>query len=83
MTTNGGVTIPKWAIAIVPLLCTVIGGGISYGVLKEKVQRNSDAIQEMAPYVRSIDNRLARIEGALNIKTSQFQPTPRLGIGVK
>lgn len=63
------------------MLSMAIGFGISYGLLQGHVSRNTEQLNGLAPYVRSIDSRLSRIEGALNIKLNQ-QPAqlPRLGI---
>ncbi len=76
--------IPNWLKALLvlgPLVGTLLGVGISYGILRGQVDRNSEDIAGISPYVRSIDSRLSRIEGALNIPiNSNSIQKPRLGV---
>lgn len=66
---------------MIPVMAMAIGFAMSYGLLSGDVTRNTEQLKDMAPYVRSIDSRLSRIEGALDIRLNpgkiQF---PRLGV---
>ena len=64
---------------VLPLASMLLGAGVTYGIVSERVAHLSQDAITTAAYVRQIDQRLSRIEGALNIKVSSFN-APKLGI---
>lgn len=64
---------------IIPIISLVVGAAIVYGTMKESVNVLKRDSQENKMYVRQIDQRLSRIEGALNLNVKTFNK-PSLGI---
>lgn len=64
---------------VIPIASLLVGAAIIYGTMKESVNILKRDSQSNKVYVRQIDQRLSRIEGALNLKLQLFDSNP-LGI---
>ena len=57
---------------VIPTISMLIGAAVVYGTMKESVSVLKAEAAENRVYVRQIDQRLSRIEGALNLETRKF-----------
>ena len=66
---------------LIPTASILFGVAVAYGVLKTQLSSTTAKAKENDRYIRQIDQRLSRIEGALGLSVQPFiiQP-PRLGI---
>ena len=64
---------------VVPIVSLLVGAAIVYGTMKESVNVLKRDSQDNKMYVRQIDQRLSRIEGALKLNVQMFDHNP-LGI---
>lgn len=72
--------IKKTIISImIPLVSLLVGVGMTYGILREKVNTLTFESRQNTTLIRKIDQRLSFIEGALNLQQRPFNK-PQLGI---
>ncbi len=64
---------------VLPIVSLLVGAAIVYGTMKESVNVLKRDSQDNKMYVRQIDQRLSRIEGALNLNVHTFEHNP-LGV---
>jgi len=64
---------------IIPLISLLVGVGMTYGILREKVNTLTFESRQNTTLIRKIDQRLSYIEGALSLTKRPFNK-PKLGI---
>lgn len=57
---------------IIPIISLLVGAAVVYGTMKESVNVLKTEVADNRIYVRQIDQRLSRIEGALKIEIQKF-----------